>query len=365
MIIAGAAKDLLAAVHDQSTGAMVAAGTVYCVARLESADADDGKYWDGDSWEAAPATWPEATHLQAGQWVYALPSAATAGKAGATVHYAMTDDLDEAAATTVCGGGEHHVWAEDPLQASDLSNLDAAVSTRATPADLPSEPPSASAVADAVLDELLAGHVVAGSSGEALALIASRAAQGTGLRAVTLQLVDDQTPAGAVPNARVQVWDSGNATILHELTTDANGEAADYLDDGTYKLRIAPPAGYGATVPETLTVAGDAPHSFTLTKYVTALPSDPSLCRISGRLVDAGGNALGSTGVSFQCSVPQASGGNTMVREIVKATTAADGTFSVDLVRGASVAITCRAAGLDRTPRTVPNLATQDFETWA
>lgn len=109
MIVQNTTKDLIATVHNFSTGAPVAAGTIYAVVRLESGDADDGKYWDGDSWETTPGAYPTAAHLEAGQWLYTLPAGATTGKEGSTVRYTFTDNLDEGLATTVCGGGEHRV----------------------------------------------------------------------------------------------------------------------------------------------------------------------------------------------------------------------------------------------------------------
>lgn len=110
MMLAGVAKDLMSAVH-LADGSQVSTGTIFAVIRLESSDADDGKFWDGDSWETTPAPFPTATHTQAGQWFYALIAAATSGKPGSTVHFTFTDDLDETVATTVSGGGEHYVRA--------------------------------------------------------------------------------------------------------------------------------------------------------------------------------------------------------------------------------------------------------------
>ena len=140
MIIAGSAKLLSAAVHAQSGSAQTATGTIYCVAKLELAgDADDGKYWDidgADSWQASPTTWPSATHTQAGVWQYLLPAAATTGKAGGTIAYTFTDNLTEASATTVCGGGEHRINLEDPVTTVDVLQANVAqISGDATAAD--------------------------------------------------------------------------------------------------------------------------------------------------------------------------------------------------------------------------------------
>jgi hypothetical protein len=117
MIPIGAAKDLMAAVHLAADWTQVATGTMYCVVRLESDDSDDGKFWDSDddTWQATPVAWPEATHLQAGLWVFELPLAAIAGKSGDRLHVTFTDNITEASATTICMGTEYHIYTDTAL----------------------------------------------------------------------------------------------------------------------------------------------------------------------------------------------------------------------------------------------------------
>jgi hypothetical protein len=188
---------------------------------------------------------------------------------------------------------------------------------------------------------------------------------GAGLRAVTLRLLDDQPTPAPVGNARVQVLAGG--TLLFEVTTDAaTGEATCSLDDGAYSLRISAPPGYGAPASPTLTVAGDGAHEYALAKYVTPTATDPALCRVSGRLLDASGAALASTVVQFLAVTPQVVGSDTMTRGAITATSDTGGQFYVDLVRGAQVRVVCAAAGLGSTTvRTVPDAPAQDFEAWA
>jgi hypothetical protein len=121
MIIAGQAKDLIASVHNKNNGKQVATGTMFAIIRLESADADDGKYWDGSNWIVTLSSAPTATHLEAGQWLYTLPPIATSGKGDSAIHYTFTDDLDESSASTVSGGGEHFVREEVPVISTDVS----------------------------------------------------------------------------------------------------------------------------------------------------------------------------------------------------------------------------------------------------
>lgn len=123
MLIAGNDKDLVAAVHSQLNSSMLSSGELKCIVRLESSDSDDGKYWDEASatWEASPVTHPSGSHLEAGMWSYTLSGVATLTKAGSTVHYTFTDDLQEDFATTICGGGEHFIRQEDPLTTADVT----------------------------------------------------------------------------------------------------------------------------------------------------------------------------------------------------------------------------------------------------
>lgn len=115
MIIAGTAKELVAAVHAAADSSQKATGTVYCVIRMEGGD-NDGKYWNGTAWVASASTSTTATHTEAGIWKYTLAAGATSGEAGGNVHYTFTDNLTEASATTVCGGGEHKIWGGEPAE---------------------------------------------------------------------------------------------------------------------------------------------------------------------------------------------------------------------------------------------------------
>lgn len=120
MIIAGVAKILIASVHNRTDGKQVSIGPIYSVVRLESNDTDNGKFWDGAAWNAAPGSFPSATHIEAGQWGYILPSNACTGKENSSIHYTFTDSLDESLSNTVSGGGEHFVRAGVPVQPSDV-----------------------------------------------------------------------------------------------------------------------------------------------------------------------------------------------------------------------------------------------------
>jgi hypothetical protein len=366
MIIAGTAKDLRAAVHAQSGSAQVATGTMYCVVQLESTDADDGKYWDtnaGGSWQASPVAWPTGTHTQAGVWSYELPAAATTGKADGTINYTFTDNLTEASATTVCGGGEHRINAENPLATTDipaagpsaadistqvqsdlateLGYLDAAISSRAATADI-------TAIQD--------GTETLQTIADAIAAVSPA----TGSEMVTLTV--QTSGLVAVPDVSVGIYDSANTALISLHTTDSNGQVVTALNDGTYKVRLRK-AGYTFTVPETLTVSGTTSDSFTATAWAPSAPSAVDLCVVFGTLVDAGGDPLTGAVIEARVAVPDAVGGYRLVNPKETATTDADGYFELELVRGAHVNLICTPAGI-RGTFLVPASASQDFATW-
>jgi hypothetical protein len=202
-------KDLVAVVRDNLTGAPKVSGTIYVVIRFElEGHADDGKFWDstaGGSWQASPAAWPTATYLLGGLHGYAMTAAMTTGKTSADkasrIAWRMTDnvatpasetassalieepiyaadafnpasDTTEVRGFTTAGKAEIEAEAVDALQSRGVTTtvtgrLDAAVSSRLASADY-SAPPTAASIADAVLDEAMAGHTSAGSLGAAI-----------------------------------------------------------------------------------------------------------------------------------------------------------------------------------------------------
>jgi len=301
MIIAGQAKDLSAAVHLASDGSQVAAGTIYCVIRLESDDADDGRYWGGDSWEAAPAAWPVGTHTQAGQWTYALPAAATIGKSDSVVHYSYTDDLDEALATTVCAGGEHYALAGRP------------------------------------------------------------ATEPTGSRAITVHT--QEADATTIPQAQVSLWaDAEHTNLIAQFTTDVAGNADLALDDGTIHHTTVK-SGHTFT-PGSFIVSADATHNIEGVKVTPSAPSAPDLCVVYGTILNASGVPVASAPVTAKATTPADSGGNQLAGNSVTTTADLSGYFELELIWGIEVRFKAKDTGLDGL-YDVPNAVNQDVTTWA
>lgn len=126
------------------------------------------------------------------------------------------------------------------------------VDTTTTLTNAPSVP-SAAAIADAVWDEAIAGHVVAGSTGAALSAAGSSSA-GVGAISWPYTLTNALT---GLPIADADVWitsDSGGANVLASGRTNASGVVTFMLDAGTvYVWRQK--SGWNFTNPDTEVVS--------------------------------------------------------------------------------------------------------------
>jgi hypothetical protein len=302
MIVAGQIKDLMAAVHLASDGSQVASGTIFAVVRLESDDADDGKFWDDndDTWQASPVAWPTATHTEAGQWVFALPASATTGKANDSIHFTLTDNLTEASATTICGGGEHKVLSGQPAVEPD------------------------------------------------------------GSRAITVHTQEADTTT--IPQATVSLWADASHTILvTRVTTDVSGDAALALDDGTY-YHTTVKSGYTFAA-GSFVVSADATHNVTGVDVAPASPSAPDLCVVFGTILDASGDPVVGETITANILTPATSDSNRLSNNQVSADTDANGFVELELIRESQV--TFSTESLDMRGRyTVPDAASQDLATW-
>lgn len=381
MIIANIIKDLMAAVHLASDGSQVATGTIFAVIRLESDDADDEKYWDADddSWQASPVAWPEANHTQAAQWVYPLPAAASNGKDDDSVHYTMTDDLDEAAATTVCGGGEHRINAENPLATSDLSNLDATVSSRATPANVTTNTNTVTAAITTaegnvrgsdsddlkdISDEIAASELaIRGADSDTLETLSDQLDTVTapaGARQITIHVEDEL--AASIPGAQVSIYDSLNTTFITRSTTDPDGDYVVALDDATYQLRIIKDL-FGFTTPEPIVVTADAVKTIIGTAFTAPTPSSADLCVIYGTLRDTAGVVQAGACVEAYAVVPQVNGAIQASDRIAHTATNASGYFELELTIDMEIWLKAESTGIDES-RTVPDAPSQNIATW-
>lgn len=102
-------------------------------------------------------------------------------------------------------------------------------------------------VADAVWDEAIAGHLSAGSTGEALDDLCCTLGSGASTHTYTV------TTAGGVPIQGVVVQvstDLAGTNVIASGTTDAFGQITFYLDSGTYYMWSFK-SGYNFTNPDT------------------------------------------------------------------------------------------------------------------
>lgn len=218
---------------------------------------------------------------------------------------------------------------------------------------------SPSDIAAAVWDELIVGHLTAGTTGKALSILAPQ-----GTRQITLHVQDQNSIP--VPNVYVAIYDSSNTTLLYVVQTGSNGNVVFNLNDGTYKFRPIK-VGYTFTTPQTVVVTGDATVNVAATAFQPPVPSAPDMCVIFGTLVNAHGTPDQGAVITIRSAVPNAAAGETLVDNAppITITTDANGQFSIELIKGAKVKIYSPEAGLGGVMFTVPQQASQDFATWA
>ena len=342
----GQISTLLSSLVDQTTGKPVTAGTIYIVARFaKSGHADDGKYWDGAAWSAAPSPWPTSTHLVGAMWSYPLPAGAlVASMKGGKIDWEMTDNpTTPASSTTVSSSGCLDILAAIPATEADLINLDETLEE----------------IAHAVVDEVItSGHVVPGS----LALEVLSRAEPSGLREITIHVQDNVS--APVDGVDVAVYDSTNTTLLTRGTTNSSGNYVVHLDDGTYKARMAK-ALYSIAL-GTLVVTADATATFTAGPVVPIGTAEPGECLIYGTVRDAANSLVDGAVIDFTAETPQGVGDDVLSSGETSITTGPSavhpawtaGYFEVSLRRLARVRLSSTLSKLDNLVVTIPNAAT-------
>ena len=216
-----------------------------------------------------------------------------------------------------------------------------------------------SEIADAVVDEVLAGHVTAGSLAKIISDLLILAGSG-GAYSTTLQVVDgDGDP---IADVKFSLYAGG--ALYTTGSIGPTGVRVIGLQAAIYSIRLAR-AGVDVGAPMTFTVAADGEtKTFTGTLVTLPVSDDPDYCRISGTLRDAGGNILADQVIRFRVVVPGAVGAATGVSVWVEVTSDSVGVFSVDLVRGTVVQVDCQPAGYNLTEKMVPDAAGRDFQAW-
>lgn len=209
-----------------------------------AADADalpTGALWVDGVGNAATVTIADAAGT--GRYTFSVTMPALA--VGARVQVVV----DATIGGVACAG---EVWSDQCAPSANVTySAGVALTGRlAQVTDLPAAAPTAAAVADAVWDEAIAGHLTSGTTGAKLNTASASA--GAGSTAYTNTVTDN----GANPLDGVEVWitsDSGGASTVASTTTNTLGAFTVYLDSGTYYLWLAK-GGYNFPNPTTITV---------------------------------------------------------------------------------------------------------------
>jgi len=310
-VIAGQPVTLGGNAWDLSSWKAYVAGAMFAAVRLDKpGDADHGKFWDATgagSWQAAPALWPSATYTRGSWWAYALPAAATTGKAGSYVQLTdLSDDLTDPSLTaTTCSR------------------------------------------------DCQGAAITAGGT--------------LGLRSVTIHA--HTVALVSVSDMTVCVYDSGVTNLISRQITDAGGNVVLSLDDGTYAVRFAK-AGYVAAS-GTIVVAVDATFVFVVTAIAAPAAASPDLCTVYGYALDAGGVPVNGETISFYGLAPLGVLLDVVVTTPASVMTGPSalhpawtpGYFEIDLLRLSQIKTSSRLAKLDGLVIDIPNAASAALAT--
>jgi len=215
----------------------------------------------------------------------------------------------------------------------------------------------AMANADAVWDETLADHLLAGSTGEAMYKCCNLA---IGSRKIEVLITDDQPVP--LQGVQVDVRRTDNS-FLGRVFTNGAGEVTLNLDDGSYLLFLFK-AGYSFSVPEALVVTADTLETYLGTSLIViSPPSTPDLCVIYGTIRDVSGSVVAGACIAAFSVTPQAVAGFQHGDRIAQTITDSNGQFQMELVRNTTVRFTVKVADLD-FEKVVPDLPSQDITTW-
>ena len=314
-------------------------------------------FWNGTTWQNTPA-WLPMAEVDAvscpGLYTYLFGQSAVASEWVYLVYFRHTIDPKGFAV-------EEHIITNElyiptPLPVVPVFPGDTVMGKLVAMEDPTTPVPLANA--DAVWDEMLAQHLLPGSTGAALNGLG---AVTTGYKQITVYVVD--TGSAPVSGCVVDIFDPTNTHFISRLRTDILGKAVLAIDPGTYAIRLWA-SGYAFTVPEMLTVTVDATVTYTGTSLIIITPpSSPNLCAIYGTVRDAAGNPVANAEVAAYAVTPQVVNDTQESAVIAATVTDANGYFRLELERLAQVSFTIQDTGLD-VIRTVPDLPSQDIATW-
>lgn len=183
---------------------------------------------------------------------------------------------------------------------------------------------------------------------------------GAGNRVITIHVED----AVAAPIADVLVR-IGTASAY----TDPGGDAVFALDDGDYDI-ILRKDFITFTVPESLTVAGGGTHDYTGAVFAPSVPTQPDTCVVFGLVTDNGGAPVEDAEIFINTVDDTTFAGELKIVKNQKTTSAADGTWQLELIRSSELdpdtsyeVIICNPSFKYETTITVPDLDSKEFST--
>ncbi|MCK5603135.1 hypothetical protein KAR91_14725 [Candidatus Pacearchaeota archaeon] len=240
------------------------------------------------------------------------------------------------------------------------------------PADIDTLIARLTATRSGYLDNLSGGAVALnstvakeGADGDTLETLSDQIDAITGLsgaRTITLQLYETATTT-PIADVAVAIYNSDESLLLGVVVTDTNGQYNIAVDDGTYKLRIRK-AGATFTVPETLTVTGDATEIFYGDLIDIGTPSDSDVCRVYDYLYLADG-ATEEPSPKVRAEIvelPYSKDGKLHSGDIItEVYDSATGLLYWDIVQGAKVSFFIE--DFIEVERVVPALSTQRLAT--
>jgi hypothetical protein len=296
-----------------------------------------------------------------------LTAAAIAADAGAELAALVeTYIVNEGDATAVLQAVADKIAADwvagDASPLAIASAVWSASSRTITGGSLTTSPPTASAIADAVWDELRTGHTTSGTFGFYLdaaisGISGGSGGAGTGARTVTITVNDGTT---ALQNAIVRMTEGANTFTA---MTNASGVCTFNLDDATYTVSITK-SGY-SYAGTTLVVDGTETATYSMTQITPSAPDDPALCAVTIRLrnqfgVDLAGEPVEITWVKWDTGAAETP---PVLSVPPVQTTDSSGVVAVNLYREAVYKIVYGSAPYTRRiDVTIPNAGTYDVE---
>jgi hypothetical protein len=117
---------------------------------------------------------------------------------------------------------------------------------------------------------------------------------------VTIRVSNDVIPPARVPGAVVSVFTTAGVYVT-EGTTGGNGEVVFDLPDASYDLTFYK-AGFATANPQRIVVDSLLTNVFLVTGHQRVRPEgpDPSLCRVSGSMIDPSGHIARYGMISFK-----------------------------------------------------------------